>query len=482
MDSLIQRFSMLHTRFFSTLVVGTGLCLSFCTNSVSLGQNDGSTAIEPNYGNAEVPTVLIRNSTLAEFGQSESTQTNQGSNLQTVAFQDDGNASAMVASQINSVRNYAMLQPINSELQERAEQVLALPETTASNRSPLVPLSPGSIKKASHAIGFGTASQAVVADRSEVTISAQSFQRGFRDNYGFLVANPSRQTATAVVARLVAPAGCAIHQVIPKPVRVEDGIIEIEFDELAPGEETKIEIAISYPKNELAQFQATIIAPTNEPANDEPANDVLPTALAVDWTADDVSVSESNRDGMLQPSSTDSAGKSPFTTVSSSNSVVKKKGTSAIVKEIDNETVPSAEETLDAKKPVEIAETSDVKSDSKTESTFIKTTVNGPLSLLLDEEVEFSIDVTNASPETAEKVVVQLSIPKNLKVTVLDRAAWYDGEQGKLTWEQESLGANQTETIRYKAKAVSEGTVSQSVATGWRGVFQGEATLKSQAR
>ena len=97
-------------------------------------------------------------------------------------------------------------------------------------------------------------------------------------------------------------------------------------------------------------------------------------------------------------------------------------------------------------------------------------------------EEEFSIDLRNVSTDTAESIVVQLSIPEGLKVTVLDREAWYDGENRKLTWKVESLEMGSVEKIRYKAIVSSDCSVEQSVTTGMGGDFQGKSVLQTTAR
>jgi hypothetical protein len=101
---------------------------------------------------------------------------------------------------------------------------------------------------------------------------------------------------------------------------------------------------------------------------------------------------------------------------------------------------------------------------------------------MVGEEEDYTIDLHNISIDTVDELVIQLSIPANLKVTVLDRAAWYDAENRKLTWKIDSLEMGAVETIRYKAIVKEDCSIEQSVSTGIEGTFGGKSTLLTTAK
>ena len=111
----------------------------------------------------------------------------------------------------------------------------------------------------------------------------------------------------------------------------------------------------------------------------------------------------------------------------------------------------------------------------------IEASLHGPSSAAVGEEIEFSIEVENRSAEDCEGVIIQLSVPEDMKVTVLDRAAWYDSDARKVSWEIAELGPGQTESIRYKALVKTGCSIEQVVVSGANGRFQCKSTVQTTA-
>ena len=72
---------------------------------------------------------------------------------------------------------------------------------------------------------------------------------------------------------------------------------------------------------------------------------------------------------------------------------------------------------------------------------------------------------------------MQLTVPTGLKVTVLDRDAWFDEENQTISWEISQLGSGKQETIQYKAVGQAIGQKNQKVTIGMQNVYQGKAQL-----
>ena len=107
----------------------------------------------------------------------------------------------------------------------------------------------------------------------------------------------------------------------------------------------------------------------------------------------------------------------------------------------------------------------------------LSATVDGPVTLNANEEANFSITVTNPNQTEASDVIVQLTVPAGLRVTVLDRDAWFDEENQTISWEINQLGSGQQETIQYKAVGNAVGQKNQKVTIGMQNVYQGKAQL-----
>ena len=107
----------------------------------------------------------------------------------------------------------------------------------------------------------------------------------------------------------------------------------------------------------------------------------------------------------------------------------------------------------------------------------LSATVDGPVTLDANQEANFSINITNPNETEASAIIVQLSVPAGLVVTVLDRDAWFDEENQTISWEIDRLGSGQQETIQYKAVGHAVGQKNQKVTIGMQNVYQGKAQL-----
>ena len=104
-------------------------------------------------------------------------------------------------------------------------------------------------------------------------------------------------------------------------------------------------------------------------------------------------------------------------------------------------------------------------------------TVDGPVVIDANQLVDFSITVTNPNTTQADGIIVQLQVPAGLKVTVLDRDAWFDEENQTISWEISQLASGQQETIQYKAVGQTIGQQNQKVTIGMKDIYQGKAQL-----
>ena len=357
--------------------------------------------------------------------------------------------SVVVATQINSPKNYALLQPIaNKPVQRRFSHMLKPIETKAPTTN---------------------------ATTGDLVVVPHSFQRGVFDQHKFMVRNDGKKSLKSGKISLQAPAGSIIQQVVPKPDSVSGLKVELTIGELVPGEHQIVLVAIKYPRNELAHFESTIVAQNWIDPNSKVKSDVASEAGRM---------LEPRSTGMLKP-------KVPVMTVSATKARVATNDqrddppTSVPVPVLDTEVEPLAMEV----EPV-APDSSGIQDEQEASpaeetvefNTTIEASLRGPDSVEAGEEVEFSIEVKNLSSEFAKGVIVQLSVPEQLKATVLDRAAWYDNENRKLSWELAELGPGTIETIRYKAIVKTGCSVEQVVVTGLGNQFQCKSTMQTTAK
>ena len=379
--------------------------------------------------------------------------------------------SVVVATQTNARSNYALLQPIGKQSQTQNNVV------RRQLGGMLKPIASES------------------AASNDVLVLPHSFKRGIFDRHQFMIRNDGNRILKRGKVSLTAPVGSMIQQVIPKPDSVNGLNIELAIGELAPGEHEIVEVAIKYPRDELAHFDTKIVSR--------------------DWVgspSNASSVVASNGSGMLSPRATGMLKpKVPAMTVSTTTNQVARSSpiSSGVV-------VPAQERPVDVSKmlapstpveaqpatlpeevqplEVEVQPSDQVAVSVQEESVAevpppepenwvasIEASLHGPSSAAVGEEIEFSIEVENRSAENCESVIIQLSVPEDMKVTVLDRAAWYDGETRKVSWEIAELGPGQTESIRYKALVKTGCSVEQVVVSGANGRFQCKSTIQTTA-
>ncbi len=369
-------------------------------------------------------------------------------------LQPINNASAVVATQINSPTNYALLQPIATK-----------PKTASSARAPIS----GMLKPIEDtSIDSEVATGAIV-------VLPHSFKRGVFDEHEFMVRNDGQKKLKNAKILLTAPAGSIVQRVVPKPDSVAGLDVELTIGELLPGEHQIVEVAIKYTRNELAHFK-TKVTSTNW------GNPV--TNVAVETAAKPDAVPWPRSSGMLKP-------RVPATTVSTTTRRVVEKGLgrSGIGQSTSTMLEEGKSNTSKILKPLVLAvahgvEVQPLPLETK-EATMPPNTIaallSGPSDVQIGGEVEFAIEVQNVSAEVANSVIVQLSVPEEMKVTILDRAAWYDKESKKLSWELTSLGGGVTETIRYRAVIQTGCSVEQNVVTGFDNKFQGQSAIRTTA-
>ena len=357
---------------------------------------------------------------------------------------------AVVASQTGSPSNYALLKPI------------AARKTTPSSIGLLKPIE---LRKP-----IDQQAPSASAVNEEIVVTPHSFKRGVFDEHEFKVHNASDRRLREAKIVFTAPIGSVVQQVSPKPDSVDGLSIILTVDNLAPGDDQIVEVSINYPRNEFAKFDSMVIAEKWGIASglnsaivaqvDSPSpNSPSPTAESKE------------PQGMLQPRSSDTGPKVPAMTVSTTTSRV-------VQDSVDNSNATGIElefEAAPSHVPVPVVEV-------KTQANSVKSYLHGPRNVAAGAEVDFSIDVQNLSSNVAENIVVQLSVPQNMKVTILDREAWYDGETRKISWQLPKLAGQAVETIRYKAKVKTAGTVEQSVVTGMSDTVQSTNTLKTSAK
>lgn len=361
--------------------------------------------------------------------------------------------SAVVAAQTSSLKNYALLQPIASE------KVVAI----ASNNTARLSNNESSVELA------------------DVAVIPHSFKRGVFDVHKFMVRNDGKNVVSGARVLFSAPLGSIVQQVVPKPDMVEGSSVEITVQNLAPGAHKIVEIAIKYSRNEFASFETKVTAgswgttesnvvadsvestqtlPPPSTGMLQPKIPVLPASATIGQAVQELSVED-----LVLPVAAMST-RLERTTQSTSRD-------KSLVPTFASTEQNTAKENMTAEV---------VKSEAAMSISVIESLLTGPKTVAIGEEVEYAIEVKNVSSETARGIIVQLAIPEELNVTVLDRSAWFDQESRKLSWELAQLDGKATETIRYKAVVNTECSVGQEVITGMGGTFQCKTTIQTSAK
>ena len=331
------------------------------------------------------------------------------------------------------------------------------------------------------------AEQPAARQRTEESYSIEvapiSFKSGAFDLYEFAIRNPGSKTLSQATIKLAAPAGCLVQQVIPKPDSVNGGEVQFSIGELAPGGEQVVEIMIENPRNELARFDTVIIS---ENWNGE-ATSTAPTTVAnasqheLQFEAED-----SPAFPTLEPAdATTFEPRIPAITVAATTAA----GQTAIGSTPAGSTTRRNHHHYSF--PQETPATTSLENESltfedggDTSQQFyeVGTTIDGPTALGIGEEAEFAITLENQSVTATGSLIVQLSIPRGFKITVLDRPAWYDAEGRKISWEIPAIEAQRYETIRYKGMVKFPGSCKQGIVVGMNDTLQGFCSLTTTAQ
>ncbi len=305
-----------------------------------------------------------------------------------------------VAAQISSPTNYALLQPI-------AAKPVSATNLLQPKSRPLVPI----IQKAA-----STSKQPDTLSGHSIEVTPLSFKSGEFDHHSFRVHNPTTKNLEQAKVLLKAPAGSMVQQVIPKPDSVDGASILFTVGDMVPGEVRVIEVLIEYPHNELARFESIVLSEEWGNADSRKTRKATPNVTAA---LKPISSEDLNASTMLKP-------RVPAMKVSAVKSLQVEKDYSEMLSSNVRRLAKEPEVELASKNEIASAAVSVPELDG---FAGIESSLHGPSTVEVGEEVEFSIKLNNQTGKTAGTVVVQLSIPQRMKVTVLDRAAWYDGEQ-----------------------------------------------------
>ncbi len=134
--------------------------------------------------------------------------------------------------------------------------------------------------------------------------------------------------------------------------------------------------------------------------------------------------------------------------------------------------LPTAARTISAD-PVSL------ESQAPVHGVLIETKVLGPRSLMLDDVVEFQIELKNTLDQNLEHLIVQLHLPTGFEPALFDRTVWVDSDSRKISWRIPVLKRNQTETIRYAVKSLAVGVQRQLVAVGSVGQSCGSSEIET---
>ena len=296
------------------------------------------------------------------------------------------------------------------------------------------------------------------ADSIEIT--RHSFESGDFDKYAFKISNPSSTTLRKAKVMLKAPAGSSFVHVTPKPKSVDGENIVFAIGELAPNTFQIVEILIENPRNELARFQTSIVSQQfRGSAEVRYKNEFQPDRQA-------------NLELMPEVPTT--------STVATARRVIENQGRA--MDDVLQAEVSSANDNASENHVESFADLTPETASESEQLGGVVSLLSGPTNVVVGEEVEFSLSLTNETQTQAGDLIVQLSIPEDFKVTVLDRAAWYDADSRKISWQVPAIEAQKVETIRYKAVAKTAGLVKQGVVVGMGSTLQGTCSFKTVVR
>ena len=342
-----------------------------------------------------------------------------------------------------------------------------------------------------------------------INVTPHSFESGELDRYEFKIHNPAPYSLSQAHVKLSAPQGSRIARVVPKPKSVAGEEVVFEIGQLAPGGEQVVEVLIQNSRDELIQFESLIVSQTwgrNQIANNETQGTVAQEVVAQTKAVQrNPAPNNSMQSNSVQRSPVQ---RSPVL----SNEIVNRELQLAPLAEakllepltLDTQTVADATR----REPMEAQVPMDEVLQSEYEKMYAKNTqqdydafpltpetasetkqfgrvaslLSGPTEVTVGEEVEYVVSLKNETTQTADSLIVQLSVPEDFKVTLLDRAAWYDAEAGKISWKVPVIAGQHAETIRYRGVARTAGLVKQGVVVGMDNELQGFCTFKTRVR
>ena len=359
----------------------------------------------------------------------------------------------------------------------------------------------------------GTSQPAVERAASPEIVIRTPFVQPHNPNlYLFVVENVGSVDATTATVDLYVPQGITITNVVPANATNTSQRAHIRLTDLKAGTKSIIEVEVS-PTTDVVEFQTRMSLesvhkfttaanpnflvqshqPLKMPRSIVPQSKVATTPIAEVSVANDPF-------GVPQPASAASAttvaNVSPLTPLAPLvfEAPAAPQPTSPVQAQI---AVPATANTVDTSarsgkaQPPNIANA--IANDTNatqaklvaatkvaaqaTVDSKLSATVDGPVVLDANQLADFSITVTNPNTSEAAKIIVQLQVPAGLKVTVLDRDAWFDEEHQTISWEIPQLASGQQETIQYKAVGQAIGQQNQKVTVGMQDVYQGKAQL-----
>lgn len=392
------------------------------------------------------------------------------------------------------------------------------PEVRTAALSPLVPTPPIQLRKnptipprsfsAKYRPPESNGYAVQRAASPEIIIRTPFVQPHNPNLYLFVVENVGTVDATAAAVDLYVPQGVVITNVVPATATNTAQRAHIRLTDLKAGSKSIIEVEVS-PTTDVVEFQTrmslesvhkfTTAANPNFVARSLPATPLTPPTtsqtsktLTIPTTPVEsiASATPSTPSELSTPAATTLPLKPLVPLAISPPAAPVEKAVAAVAKSAVAEAIDTTGRSGKAQPPNianAIANNANASQAQLVSSTKVAAqatadakltaTVDGPVTLNAQQAADFSITVTNPNQTEATGIIVQLSVPAGLKVTVLDREAWFDEANQTISWEINQLGSGQQETIQYRAVGQAIGQQNQKVTIGMQDVYQGKAQL-----
>lgn len=370
-----------------------------------------------------------------------------------------------VASQTSSPNNYALLQPIATQAG------MVEPAASATNNKLM---QSGLLQPIRATQSQGNRTAYAQAQSSSIEVTPVSFKRGEFDRHTFKLQNVGSTPLQGATVLLKAPAGSLVQQVVPKPDSVDGSNVIMSVGQLAPGAHATVDIMIENPSDAFARFDSVVLTENGSSGSVRSSGSAVvqyqlprPSAESTGMLRPQVPAQKAS---VARPVQEAEQASSATTTAAATNE--------PLAAETYADSLPSG---AYQKSQIYTSKTKSSVTNSQPSST-VKAWIVGPGKVSAGEEAEFSIEVDNTSSEVADGVIVQLSMPENMKVTVLDRAAWYDKDTKKISWKLSSLENGASETIRYRGVFKTPGTVNQSIVVGLNQTVQCTSSFQTTAK